>query len=280
MAIPGLINARRTVMVVYLCLAVSVPSLMGAVIVHEQSMRQQAREETARLLLAQALGAQVDRAVTPARAILAMLATDPLAGEALASGSYTALDARFRDGLRASRIESIQLLDETSRPRFVAARNGEDSKPARSAGAGLRLHHSIRNERGVLGEVAAVVSIAALVDVSLYSQGLGQVSLSGFDGRVLADAEGSTTDVVIDVPEGHTEVGTPIEAGTTSVGPGNAVAFAAAGDLPILITVSATDVRARWPWPGLVVVDGLLLVAGWLVIGYATRERPARDLPP
>lgn len=271
MELPGSNAVRRTIMAAYLCLAVGIPSLIGVAVVRQQAEHQRARAETARLLLAQALGAQVERGARTARAVLAMIATDPDVGSAFASASYGVLEQRLREGLHAGRFEALELRDDAGHPLFgVAAK-----EPASAATARLRFHRTVRSGEHRLGEMVAVVPVATLVDASAYSPGLGHVALTGIDGRILMDEEGSRSDVVIDVPEADLATLAPVESGTTSAGSASAVAFAVAGDLPVLVAVSAAEQEARWPWSDLVIVDALLLAVGWLVASNVIGEPPS-----
>ncbi|TCO40211.1 cache domain-containing protein [Dokdonella fugitiva] len=273
MTFPHLRLSSRMIAMSYLCMAVLAPSMVGVAVLREATMRDEMDRETARQLYVQAIASGIAHSANAASAALSTLASDPSTSRAVSSGELDVVEMRFRRIMQAIGMKQIELTDSNGRPVLRVTNDEPGSAGSRDLGSDLRFHHAVRGTDSMVGEVVGTASITTLVDAAAYSQSLGRLILHSRGGRVLADPEAGGRGTILDIPESAGAMRAPIEAGVSTSGPGTSVAFAVAGDLPIVVTMTASVGGSPWPWWSLVVLDGLLLAVGWLVVSSATMKQ-------
>ncbi|HEY6939883.1 hypothetical protein [Dokdonella sp.] len=261
----------RVVAMLYLCVAVIAPSLVGVAVMRDAAVRDEAEGDTSRMLFAQAVASGMARSAASTEAVLAMLAVDDATIEALGGGDYAGLHARFEGAMEAAGIQRLALHDVAGHEVLGIAKDGAASKPG--GGATVRFHRAVMRGGVAIGELEASMPISALADATSYP-GAGRVVLSSLSGRLLADAEAGEGGEIVDVPQGVAGAArVPVEAGVSGSNAGHPIAFAVPAGLPIIVTVTAYEAAATaWPWWDLVVLDVLLLAVGWLVVAHAARD--------
>lgn len=267
--------SKRLIVGLLLCVTVATSSYVGIRLTRAEYASFENIAEGARLGLAQALAASLERSAEASHAVLVMLATELGSSEGLGHAGHSELEAKLRGALRSGRFAAIDLRSPAGDVLISVSDESVDATPSKQKQASLRLHQRIQDRDGsVIGEVVATGPVDSRVESLMHPSVLGTVSLTSLDGRMLADAEGSATDAVFDVSQDDASQGMPVEAGVTSSAPtrGQPIAFATVRGLPVMITVTGTRAVGQSYRSTLIVADGLLLALSWLGIMYCMRR--------
>lgn len=276
MTLLGSPRSSRLSVGLLLCITVAASTYVGIRVIRAEQADFENVEAAARLALAQASAASLERSVETSRAVLAILATE-IGHEDLVRPDHSPLEAKLRGALRQGRFATVASLSPSGNILVSVSDESADTTPSSRNTASLRLHQRIEEPDGrVIGEVTATVPLDTRVEYLMHPSVLGEVSLTSLDGTALVDAEGSAADAILDVSERDAFQGMPTEAGVTSSAPahGNPIAFAIVRGLPIMVTVTGMSAGGQPYLTTMLFANGVLLALGWLGMAYCMRRTP------
>lgn len=238
-----------------------------------ERLRHAQAEDGARLLLAQKIAADAQRALQDLRRAAELLASDASIRALL--GAPTAAERRLgaeRLAAAAARLDATSVRVRDAGGRWLAdagdAGNGPVAAAASPRHAAAVAVHVALAEPG--GELVVVVPLRAIFD-DIETGGLGACSVSASDGRVVLDEEGARAGIVLDVAGGDVPHALR-EAGLSTTATGRSFAFALVPSVPLLVCIedpgAATAALPRAP----LLIGGAVLALSVLA-GLVRRTR-------